>query len=507
MENLLFRRQYLLSNVNIEIDSNWNCLELPGTTPELKLYSHPDLEITYQQHQATRLVLIGYIIDPLNPDLSNGDILNKLINASSLQNLLKESENYSGRFALILCKDDRSYIFHDATGFREIYYYFRMEEVYCGSTPDIINKYAKVESNLDTSINKFVHSTEYKTSGFWVGTSTPFLNIFHLQPNFYLDVNTKTCYRYWPYEHRKEISLKDAAVIMAQILKGTLHGAVKRYELHQGLTSGFDSRVLLAASKDVKDQIQYVVNRSLSNIVSLKADIKAAMTLAAKHDLKLDVVDLKSVKVDENFKAIFYRNNVFARETYQEVFYKAYKDGLDNTYWVTGTFGNEILRIAFPLKKKAVSSKDIAKCFHYDNDSYAIDSIEEWLGEAKHVIQGHGYNLINFFYWEQFTGNWENLGGSEGAIVREELRLFNCRKFITTYLSLKDKYRYKDYPMGHVMIIKILWNELLHTPVAAYTDKPSYWIKRITRLLGIEILIDNIYNHLKTRISYGTNKN
>jgi hypothetical protein len=504
MENLEFRRQYLLSNANIEKISNWKYFSITKTN--LNLYYHPDLEIEHSQLQDKHLVLLGYIIDPFYPDLSNADIISRMINMSSFQDVLKETENLSGRFAIIYCHGENNYIFHDATGFREIYYCFLQDKIYCGSTPDIIKKYAKMEPDKDKVLNEFINSNEYKTSGFWVGIKTPFQNIFHLQPNFYLNLDKKNCHRYWPDKIRKEISLKEGANLMAQILKGTMIGATKRYELHQGLTSGFDSRVLLAASKGLKNQIKFLVNR-VKKTTSSTADIKIPKIIAEKYNLNFEVVDIKNFIVDDNFRNIFYKNNVFSRETHIQVFYDAYIKKFDDTYWVTGTFGNEILRIAFPLKKKRISSIDIAKHFKYNNYSYAIDSIEDWLKEAEEVYSKYGYNLINMFYWEQYTGNWKNLGGSEGNITREEIRPFNCRKLITTYISLKDKYRYKDYPMGHLMIIKILWKELLEIPIAAYINTPSYWIKRTSRFLGIEILVDNIYNFIKNKLYYSSKYN
>jgi len=47
----------------------------------------------------------------------------------------------------------------------------------------------------------------------------------------------------------------------------------------------------------------------------------------------------------------------------------------DSVYWVTGTFSNEILRIAFPLAKHLITTNAIAKRFHYEKYEFAIDSI------------------------------------------------------------------------------------------------------------------------------------
>jgi len=498
MINLEFRRQYLLSNVNIKKIDNWKYLNIPNTIQNLKLYYHPDIEITHLQRQDKYLVLIGYIIDPFYPDLSNADILKKMLNMSSFQDVLKETENFNGRYAIIYCNGKNTCIFHDTTGFREIYYCFLKDEIYCGSTPNIINKYTNLELDRDKSINEFISSNEYKNSGLWVGTRTPFQNIFHLLPNFYLDLDKKMFYRYWPYNKREEISLKEGANLMAKILKGIILGASKRYKLYQSLTAGYDTRVLLAASKDVKDQIKFITNIVYGH--SLNADIKISKRIAKRYNINLEIVDINKIDVDDNFRSIIYKNNIYAKETHMNVFYDVYKKKLDDTYWVTGTFGNQILRIPVFLKKKRISSFDIAKHFKYNNYSYAIDSIEEWIKEAEEVYNKYGYNLINMFYWEQFTGNLQALSASQQDIVREEIRPFNCRKLITTYIFLKDKYRYKDHPKAHLMIIRILWKDLLKIPIAAYTNTPSYWVKRISHFFGIGLIVHHAYSFFKNKL-------
>lgn len=500
MKNLEFRRQYLLTNTKIKCIDNWKNIDFPNTKQKLKLYYHPDLEVTYLQYQNRSIVLIGYIIDPINTDFRNTDILGKLLTLDSFQDLLIETENFNGRFAIIYFDGDNTFMFHDATGFREIYYCFLDNQIYCGSTPDIISKYSNIKLDIDKSINEFINSREFKNSGFWVGTRTPFKDVFHLQPNFYLDIDNKKHYRYWPNEVKEEIGLKGGANLMAKILKGTILAATNRYELHQALTSGYDSRVLLAASKDVKDQIKFFINNVYRS--SQYADIAVSKRIAKRFKINFEIVEINNINVEDNFRTIFYKNNIIARETHLRVFYDAYQKKLDNTYWVTGTFGNEILRLSFPLKKKKISSFDIAKRFKYQNYAYANDSIEEWFCEAKETCIKYNYNLINLFYWEQFTANLKNLSSSEQDIIREEIRPFNCRKLITTYLSLKDKYRYKDYPSGHTMIIRILWKDLLKIPIAPYTNMIGYWFKITFRYLGLELMVNDVYNYLKSRLKY-----
>ena len=490
----------MLTQAEVKKPADWNHLKLTYNQKKLNLYSHPDLEVTQIQKPDRFLVLIGYVIDPFQPELSNEEILNGLISSDNLDDLFVKVEFLSGRFVFLYHNSQGAYLFHDATGLREVFYSFQKDVIYAGSTPDIINAHAQTGMEEDHSLMEFFHSPAYKSSGFWVGNRTPFKNVFHLQPNFYLDLDKKSIHRYWPVQERVETDIDAAVDLMAQLLKGTITGAANRYQLHQGLTAGFESRLLLAASKDVKNKVKYLVNNV--NRMSNQADTRIPWQIAGEHQIDFEVVDLSEVVVDEGFRNIFFKNNVYARENHLKVFYDAYQKNYDNTFWVTGTFGNQILRIYTPIKKENITSTDIARLFNYGDYRYAMESIEQWMDEAGELYSRFGYNLVNMFYWEQYTPNMQNLGASEGDIVREEMRPLNCRKLISTYISLQDKYRYKNFPVGYVRIIETLWKELMQIPLAAYTNSPRYWMRKITRFLGLELIIYNMYSKASTTLKY-----
>ena len=196
MNNLEFRRQYLLSNVPVEKIDGWKHYEIPNKSQSYNLYYHPELEITTEQSQDKNIVLLGYILDPYHPELSNAEIISRLVKLNNLQEVFKETANLSGRFTIIYNNGKDAFIFHDATGFREIYYSFGNNKAFCGSTPDIINKYVNAEKDNDASIIEFLKSPEYVQQTKWMGTRTLFKGIYHLLPNNYIDLNAQTYHRY-----------------------------------------------------------------------------------------------------------------------------------------------------------------------------------------------------------------------------------------------------------------------------------------------------------------------
>lgn len=498
MNNLEFRRQYLLSNVPVEKMDGWKHYEIPGKG--LNLYYHPDLEVTTEKYQESDLVLLGYIMDPYNPDLSTAEILSKLARLKNLQKLFKETANLSGRFAILYTNDKEACIFNDVTGFREIYYSFGGGKMFCGSTPDIINKYVNAKKDDDPAILEFFQSPDYVQQTKWMGTRTLFKGIYHLLPNTYLDLNTQSPHRYWPTEKRQPIGLQEGARIMAEILKGTMAAAVKRYKLHQAITSGYDTRLLFAASKDYRDKIKFSVIKA-SELDENKPDTVIAKEIAEKYSLDFEVIEAYKLAVDPSFRETFYKNNILARDRFLNFFYYAYTKKYDDTYWVTGTFGNEILRISTPYSEKKSTGYMMAQRFNYSKYSYAINSIDDWLKDAEKACHDYGYNVMNLFYWEQYIGNWGNLASSEQNIIREEIRPFNCRKLITTYLSLADKYRYRDNPEGHKAIIDVLWKELNAIPYF-HPNSRIDTTKKFFRFFGVERVLDNLYYWLRDKFFF-----
>jgi|GEM_PF-7033547 hypothetical protein len=500
MNNLAFRRQYLLTNIPVEKIDGWNYYEIPGMGGNLHLYCHPDLEVTKEQQDGRTLVLLGYVLDPYNPDLSNSGIIGKLVKLSNLEELFKETAKLCGRFVMLYTSDKGSYIFSDATGFREIYYSFGTDKMFFGSTPDLINKFLNAEKDNDPAILEFLESPEYKQATKWMGTRTLFKGIYHLLPNNYIDLVSKSYHRYWPNKKRQPISLKEGARIMAEILKGTMAAAAKRYTLHQAITSGYDTRLLLAASKDYLKQIKFFVMKA-SELDENKSDTVWAKEIAAKYNLDFEVIEAYKLTVDPAFQETFYKNNILARDRFLKFFYWTYTRKYDNTYWVTGTFGNEILRISTPYSEKKSTGYMITQRFNYSKYSYAVKSIDEWLKDAEKACHDNGYNVMNLFYWEQYIGNWGNLASSEQNIIRDEIRPFNCHKLIETYMALHDKYRYRDNPEGHKAIIDVLWKELNTMPYFHPNPRIDR-TKKFFRFFGLERILDNFSYWIRDKFHY-----
>ncbi len=495
MNNLTFRRQFILCNKKLSINQNWKQLSLNKNKGDFLLNIHPDLEFSQVTNDRFELALMGYIIDPYKPNDSSAEVLGRLASCSDFTSIITATNTLSGRFAIIYNDLNSVKIVHDATGLREVYYFHANGTIACGSTSKILADFLNIPMDEETEIVKFYNSPELNDrERRWIGNRSIHKGVFHLLPNHYLDLITGKTTRFWPTEARKEVNLDVAAEIMSGILAGTFEAASKRFILHQGLTGGWDTRVLLAAAQKYRNNIHFYFIRGFKADANLpnSGDYLIAKAIAEKYNLPFDIVLLGNDEIDPEFKDIYYQNNALARPKLLAVYYDAYQKKLDNTVTVAGTMSNEILRLMSGLNRNIADGLKIAGLFRYADYPFVVNSINEWLKDSIQLKETN-YKIIDLFNWEQFFGNWGCLSVSEQDIVREELRPFNNRLLISTYISLKDKYRYRDYPLGHVHIIKHLWPELMKFEI----DMKKITQKKLLRSLGLEILADKTYQRLK----------
>ena len=495
MNYLKFRRQFVLSVSAINVENNWRTITLKKTDNPFNLYVHPDLDLYEVENENYQLILLGYILDPFAPEKSNEDILQNIAGENDFLSVIKATHTLNGRFVIIYNDRTSVKLFNDATGFREIYYIHSNGMIACGSTPNVLSRHLSIPIHQVKEISDFYNSPEFNQKDHvWIGEDTVYQDVKKLLPNHYLDLTGKKTIRFWPSEERKIIKLNDAAKHMSKILVGTFDAACKRYELYQGLTSGWDTRLFLSACKKHVDEIHFYFFRGYKydSVGKVGMDYKVAKHIAETNNFPLEIIEIQDSKIDKNFEEIYYQNNVLARPKLLPIYYDAFKKKLDNTKTVSGSMGNEILRLMSTIDRKIDNGYKIAQNLNYQKYPYIIGSINNWLNETL-SLRDMNYVLIDLFHWEQYIGNWGALSSSEQDIVRDEIRPYNNRELLSTYISLKDKNRYKDYPMGHVKTIEILWKDLLGFKM--HLEK--YHSKKFLRFFGLEQLADKIYQRFK----------
>ncbi len=107
----------------------------------LHLTAHPDLNVEQVANASISATLIGYLLDPHNPDSSNIDILTTLVGSIEQGgDLFELIYPLGGRWVLLVNDREGCRLLGDATGLRQVFYsdIRRTDHMWCASQPNHI---------------------------------------------------------------------------------------------------------------------------------------------------------------------------------------------------------------------------------------------------------------------------------------------------------------------------------------------------------------------------------
>jgi len=473
---LRYRRQFLLSRSQISDLSHWNCLSL---LDDYWLYSHPDLEIAVREYRNRKLVLLGFIFDPIHHEKKNEEILATIMDESdTFVSFVRAIKNYAGRY-VFLYKDGHSFnLIHDPLAIREVYYSTARNRAVCGSQPNLLNEFSapRLEETSSPDIRNFYEQDMKKVrfGRFWVGDETFYNDIKHLLPNHYLDILKNSAKRYWPNIKLESIELNEAVERSCSFLQGIMKAAASRYSLMMAVTAGTDSRTLLAASKDVKDKIYFFINKE-STLSNKHPDIYIPTAIFKLIGIPFHVHPVKA-EVDKCFKEIFLNNTFMSNDRILPTIYNVYYKHHSKRLNILGV--GEIGRMHFGAEPRRLDGFYLARSLKYSHSPYAVSQCEKWLEAGLPVARTHGVNVMTLLLWEQLLGNWGAVGNSESDIAIEEFDPYNSHYLYETFLSVDKKYGVCGTSYLFEEMMKRMWPELLSFPI-----NPPYKASQYLRLV------------------------
>lgn len=457
LKNLLYRRQFLLAIEPVQELDGWLCL---AAGPYF-LYVHPDLEVTHVSIESRSLYLLGYMLDFKDKKKTNRDILNDIAsNSHDIESLFDVIKPYAGSYVLMCICTDSFHVVQDALGIREVYYCTVPNRVVCGSQPNLLESLSrpKLGTTQDCNILDFYKSEmkSVRSGRLWVGEETYFTNVKHLIPNHYLDVGSSTVKRYWPNKILSGISMATAAQLCSEYLSGVLKAVAQRNKIMMAVTAGYDSRSLLAASRDIRDKVYYFINMQ-SPLTEKSPDIRIPKQIFKDIGIPFHVHEVCS-EVDPMFRKIFL-NNVFMSSdlllpTIYNVYFKKHQDKIN----LLGV--GEIGREYYGKAPHNVSGYYLARCLKYKASAYATEQCEKWLREAKGIAEYYGVDLMKLFLWEGLLANWGVVGNSESDIAIEEFDPYDSHYVYEIMLSVNPK-------EGNLFeaMLDYMWPELKRYPI------------------------------------------
>lgn len=392
--------QYFITNddsISInDVDFSVNSID------KFKVYNHKNLKANVFESESNALIILGDVFNPYYPNYSNKDIGCELLKSKSLNSLLKQVDKFTGRFVMFVKINGAYYVLSDFFTQRHVYYLFKEDEFYASSSDKLLLDCLNLKLEIDDEKASLMTSNYFlKINEHWFLNETDWDNrLKKLLPNHYLDIVEAETKRI-PVFVTKTSEKKQLEAEVLSALKGSVEAYSKRYKLMLGLTSGYDSRLLLAASFSLKHVIKYFTFSR--NDTYVQRDVKVAKQLSKAYHL--DYQSIKTTELSPEFISEYKKQFLVPRlldKTKNIQWF--WNKKLSNTIVVNG-FGGELFR-RFYKTKTFSNSISICEEIEYEPTELNINALDTWLKSAMDYSTENKLLISDLFYLEIRLGKW-----------------------------------------------------------------------------------------------------
>ncbi len=483
---LLFRRQFLLSSSEFIPTEYWRSIAVGD---EWFLSIHSDLPSYEFKNDRIHAILLGIAIDVNHPDLQEEEILSGLCGDNKVLQELPESTHFlGGRWACIVFHKKESIIFHDACGFRSVYYHAKTRTI--GSSPQIIKEQVHLKEVDDPEIHRFYHQKSFRRKeGAWLGPGTKYEDCLRLMPNHFLKFQEMKAVRFYPHNDILSTgSYEDILLESTRIMKNSFAAFTKKMPLLQPVTSGWDTRVLLAASKNCKQSIDFFID-TFNKLNDTHEDVVIASSLSDQFDLGMVIRKPKENQFPTWFIDLLSRNNThFFAPKNRWIIFNHLISG-EERILVSGNVG-EMGRSHFNkqgvyAEPNRLSASQLAEVYGYKNPpGIFLASLEDWK-KSLMLLEHKNWSLLDFLYWEQKMGVWGANFRSHQDIAVDEVSPFNNRRLLELFIQVLEAKKRQPGFRFFSDLTSMLWPEVLDFPINPKKRKP--WYNRAEKKVRLKI--------------------
>ncbi len=490
-----FPRQFLFTNDLTVEKANWNRFEFKEL--EAQVLYDDRLELTHFFDEETKQtgILLGFFIHNEYPEHSNKALLQHILKRSRTSIDFSFIDRLSGRFVLIIHQKNKTIILNDPCALRSVFYHKQKEHFYLASQPNIIKQHTELilKPRYEAAQMKayFAEEKEY-----WLpGSINIYKNVNRILPNHYLDLNTFLLQRFWPSKTLEKTSFKKAKSQAFNHLKKAMFAIAQRHKLAVSLTAGYDTRLILAASKSLaKDHLYYSL--IYDDVSEDNADNMISEKIASKFSLEYRKINCIT-DTDLDYTRIHNEKYYLGRKFLAEALPGLIKNFPNNVLAIKG----DCPGISKNFYKSNKSEEEIkisdilSQEIQWKNIPHLEEELKTWFDNIKQVSKNHHYRILDLFYWEQRMPGWLAHGLIEWDEAMEVYSPFNQRAYHEILLGLDSKYRtYPDFILIKSMI-KENWSSLMQFPF-----NPLVGIKSVKRMIRSVLSRVGIYeNPLKRK--------
>jgi hypothetical protein len=465
--SLLHSRQFVLSPTPVDPSPGWNRTAIGSA---FHLATHPTLQVVQSRRDDFELTLLGFILDPENPHNTDAEILRRLCDDSATgTDVVRGTSRMGGRWILIVDNGDETVLFTDPCGLRQVCH--TKDEngsAWCASQSGLLAQLLDLE--ISDEANEFMGSLYFTAypEYWWPGTSTPFAEVEHLLPNHLLELRTGSVKRFWPWKPVVAVGLDEGVKRGGELLKGILKSASQRFPLALAVTAGLDSRSLLAAARDLQDDIFFYTLKKPRSPDAV-TDIAVAKRLLGKLALHHSVIDC-GVSVDPGFDELYKQNVATAHPAWGSIVQALSRDYPRDRLVINGNCA-EIARCYYrntPRKRDrlagGVTPELLAYLENMEGNAFALRQFQAWLDDVPPAEARGELDVLDLFYWEQRMGKWQAMSQLEWDLAQETLSPYNVRDLLTLLLGVDAARRNRPERELFLRMIRELWPEVLSEP-------------------------------------------
>ena len=482
------RNQYLLYSKarNFQFPDSWISIGFK----RFNLSVAPDLPSYVMNNESTQVVLLGMAFHIENPDLDEYDILQTIPDEHN--DFLDYIDKLSGNFIILKETQETFIMLNDTGAAMKIFYHLSENGSVDGvaSDPEVLKKFFCLVLDESKEALEFYNSSFFKKNKIRLGDRTKYEDVFQLLPNHLLDLHKSKISRFFPRKRKENLSVQESVDKLNTYLNNVVSAAARKNNIKCALTAGWDSRMVLAATKEHKDKILYYTFNSSGQKEQLN-DIAIAQKITDELNLTYKIIDVAQ-DIDDD---VLYS----AKNNYSILPRKKFKIIMNGFSKFNKTKDLALLGLISEIGKNyygAVIVKDgktLTKAAHFKECKYVIDYQQKKYNELQPLCNKYGYDIRDIAHWEQDITNFAGQGIQYNSFMLRTFSPFNSREIIKTILatprSKRDNYRHKYFKQ----YLKTYFPELLSFPINPTLKKKMIVWGKITRLYYMyKILVNNV---------------
>lgn len=497
----LYKRGFILSKEDYDCPVAHWAKTIVGADKQ-KFFLHYDSCLLFAQAKNSFcwVAMLGRVLDTQSWTQDIKSVVDILLAelTHGINYFLDRIDDLNGRFIIIYGINNQTWLMHDATGMRSVFYH--NEKCIVASHYNLINELLECSKEPYFDIlNKLPRPRP------WVlpGDITPLKNVYILIANHQIDLHTMKIARYFPRYEKQNHSLDYIISCISNNIRQQMEIISKDKTLLIGVTEGNDSRVTMAASRNVRDKSIYFTyaNSDTNESSSLdkknrKKDLlygRYISNLYNLHFLELDLTHPISPQLIETLIKNHYHTHIASA-------IESYLNDLPNNENCIMVRSNiiEVLRALDYVYKHNTDLSDVDNFINWmmygPHKSDAVVNIVTDYYVRNEYDKIKNYNLQHLYYWEYRVTTWINAAILTGIdIAYDTFMLFNCRKLLNFAFSIPKYYLELNYITDG--IVKQLWPELLfrkqNSELTLLDYKPNETICAVDLKLDSSIISGN----------------